>query len=324
MRDRIPLCGHFFCEYRDCSISTNKKSVIANTKNAFELRYMRWDYFCRSSNPPPEYLKSVTKIVDYIASSQYYKNERLMRSHGMDMDDFKNIILVQCVSFHGVSSFENNPKAKKAFVDYYVEKNKKKPSSGEIQKKDNYRLMDFLRQRISDFFTILKKEGKEQPGSNLAVTYKKDLSDFNEGELVDTSHPERYGWKKIKPIEYKALKEVLIESGGQPLVIGNTVYRVFDYSSYVDSMEEPSINGAMNLITTTENPEQVLIKKEGGGISFEGMQNRIDSIIRNGDPAQIKRQINKIVKNPKEYDLDKSTVLMLKSMVSDGILRSNI
>jgi hypothetical protein len=207
------------------------KSKRINTKDHFELRYLRWDHLVRAENPKDEGIfEENRKTVEVYANRYYMKYEELLRLNSLDADDLKNIIRCFIVSYNGLWSFSANPEKLEKFKAQFVKQEGVEPSPSIIYKKNNSNMMSYIEQKLDDMVNVFRIKNKEQAGYFSDEFYK--IGTRASREQLDLpsfgSTPSKNGWQKLSKKEYFELKPILMQIGrGQSKRINNHFYKSF-------------------------------------------------------------------------------------------------
>ena len=231
MRQTPTVCGHIGCDHTRCLRVPNAKKKRINTKDNFELRYLRWDYFVKTSNPKDEKIFDKNKAtIDNYSRKFMNKHEELISLNSLDIDDLKNIIRCYIVSFDGLWSFTAKPDKLEEFKQKCLKECGYLPTQEMIDKKNNSNMMSFIDQKLQDMMNVFRIKNRNQVGFYSNDFYKircdadpakMNLSSYDE-------NPIKCGWIKITPKEYLALKGVLLQvKNNQSYKIGLWVYKSF-------------------------------------------------------------------------------------------------
>jgi len=182
-----------------------------NSKDNFELVYIRHRYFRNSKNPSDSRMLRFQEMAHNIARKQYYMNVRMFKGVGMEVNDLKSIAMVHVVSFISMSGLHENPKLMVKFLsDHKKLKGKTSvPNDKDIFLREAYNLSRFLKQRFFEMVKVCRSKNYNVRGS---VSYKgffketehadKDVSDLQLKQQYNF-----YGYVKITETEFKRLKK---------------------------------------------------------------------------------------------------------------------
>lgn len=242
MRNLPSVCGHFWCDHRNCTQKHSNKPKRINTKDHFELRYLRWDYFVRTNNPKNENIfHENRKTIDNYAVKYFLKYEDLLRLNSLDMDDLKNIIRCFIVSYDGLWSFDADAEKLERFREKFFKEEGCYPSPEILSKKNNSNMMSFIEQKLDDMINVFRIKNKDQAGFYSDEFFKIGAKVSKEKINLPSfgSNPTKEGWKKVSKKEYFELKPLLMQIGKDKAQrIGNYFYKSFmSGGQIVDSKE---------------------------------------------------------------------------------------
>jgi len=299
MREFFPLCGHFFCN-ETCTFSTEAPAITrVSSKDTFELRYLRWDYMVGAENPPDSYLHSVERIIEYMARQHFGRISRMLRSQSMDIDDLKNILRSLCIGFWGKYSIQGNEVARQRMLKSMEGKNY---TEADLIKKDNYKLMAFLKQRIQEFRSIFSSKNKSDPAQEGLTMYRISKRQFEKKLCQIPIDPVIEGWEKV-PVEL--YKEIIPKfKDGEVLDFGGYIY----YSHLVDCLVY-GLEEFDKLESTYLNPEDQFQEDETFVVMGDGSDEALDGLCKRLRYTRNKRKLLKAVaEKPEQYGINKAIV----------------
>jgi len=180
----------------------NKK---INSKENFELVYIRHKYFRKSTNPTNERLRQFEEMICNISDKIYMRNIMVFKTVGFEKDDLRNIARIHTISFISMSGLAENPKLMEEFVKKHksIFGKDSEPSKYDIFKREAYNLSRFLNQRIQEVARFSKGKNEGIRGTKNYRRFYAGRTDKNPSDLELFSNHEAYGYKKITEQEYK-------------------------------------------------------------------------------------------------------------------------
>ena len=185
----------------------DKKRI--NSKNEFELCYIRHRYFRKVKyNPTEEEMKPYQSIINRMAKTTYYTYRHLFIIVGFEIEDIVNIGLVHLVNFLGLFSIHKRHEKYSDFSAKHKEKYSKPPSKEDLLNKNKANLTMFIKQRMEDLIRICRQKAKNVRGipvEECATFYGQNPPPENRYELLEDN--EEYGFKKIDLSIFKKIKK---------------------------------------------------------------------------------------------------------------------
>jgi len=180
-----------------------------NSKDFFELVYLRHRYFRKSENPRPGRLEKYEKTIQSIASNMYYKNSGTFKAVGFEREDLENIARVHTVSFFYLSGLEENPDKYEAFRKRHKKKygNTSEPDENDVFRKETYDLVKFLYQRMQETVNFSNGKIKNIRGTSDLRGYFIGNGKFKPSDFDLIKFYKNYGFEKISEKEYKKLEK---------------------------------------------------------------------------------------------------------------------
>lgn len=235
-----------------------------NYKDHFELRYLRWDYLIKTTNPSNDVLKSKEAIVRYCAHRAFSKYAYEFSFMGMDIDDVENICRTYTVSYLGLYSSSINAQVRDRHSKKLKQANpERSPSAKEMERNDNKSLISFLDQRLKDCAYVFRQRSKGQAGfSYYTVFVQKHGNEWPDDESLISS-PAKYGWEKVSWKNFVKIRDMFFSIiPGYAVEIEGKIYRVaasdtsLVYSNHLfgDLFDTPN--------NSPLTPEEEMIKSE--------------------------------------------------------------
>jgi len=252
-----------------------------------------------AENPPDSYLKSVERMIEYMAKQHFGRVARMFRSQSMDIDDLKNILRALCIGYYGKYSVQGNQKARDKMLKSMEGK---EYTEEDLIKKDNYRLMSFLKQRIQEFRDIFNSKNKSDPAQEGLTMYRISSRQFEKNLCRIPINPTAEGWKKVPVALYQEIAPKFKD--GDVLDFGGYVY----YSHLVDclvyGMEEFD-----KLESTYLNPEEQSLEDETFVVMGDGSDESLDRLCKRLRGAKNKRALmSAVARKPESYGLNRAIV----------------
>lgn len=262
---------------RDLHDSDIVDNMKINSKDFFELVYLRHCYFRKSKNPSPKRLKQFEQTICNISNKFYFKNIKVFEQLGFGLDDIKNISRVHTVSFLSISGFKENPEK----ISLFIKEHKKKygqhsePTKLDFFKKECYNLSRFLRQRLTEVVRFSKLKCKNIRGTADQKAFFKGKTGKDPSDIDLIQNPHAYGFEKIKKIEYEEIlkkcntknKSKFKDNEGNVIrsvcIKGKVLTKDCIKNTYID----PRCNGNYS------SPEDILIDIEENNIKYLEMIN---------------------------------------------------
>jgi hypothetical protein len=190
------------------SLDVNMK---VDYKEEFELVLMRWRYLLKSPNPPSEVFKEYSKTLNSVSKRMWYSFKYAFSVAGYDYNDVRALADVYLVAYYGIFSLRNNPDELKRFKETYKRKNKVEtdPTDEEVTKKDHNNFVSFLTQRLEEAGKICSQKNRNIRGTD---GYREAFIGDAEVQVSDEvlrSHPETFGYRKLKKKELDAYSAIL-------------------------------------------------------------------------------------------------------------------
>lgn len=180
---------------------------FVSTKNEFELTYLRWRYFMRTSNPSDELIRQYEKAAYKVAKEEFNQNYETMKTCGLEIEDVCNIALVHLVSYLGCYSLQfskdGQAKAKeKSTTQLYPEE--------EIKRKDLSNMIIFIRQRMKDLVRVFRQKNKNVLGENhIAALFQLIDTEVPCTDFELLKSPKKYGYRAVTPSQYRQIRTKL-------------------------------------------------------------------------------------------------------------------
>jgi hypothetical protein len=197
-----------------------------NSRNEFELCYLRHQYFRRVKyNPTEKEMKPFTHISGYLSKNTYNIYKNLFISVGLEFDDVKNIALVHLVSFLGLFAMQKMPEKLKDFSEKFYSIQGRNPNKMDILDKDQANFTLFMKQRMGDLVRVCRQKARNIKGTPVEEFYyycgptkpPKVLR-----ELL--KNYEKLGFKKLDSAIYKSIKKRVGSIFGMSFVFDGNYY----------------------------------------------------------------------------------------------------
>lgn len=204
-------------------------------KTHLELRYLRWDYLVKSENPTDQEMKSKEKIVKYCAGRAMKRNGHDFAFMGMTVEDIENIARAHVVSYLSLYSVYADKKKKSR----YISRAKKRKDPKTLSKMDNYSLISFLEQRLTECAFVVRQYCRGEAGFTYYFVYKRLAGNSwpSDDELIEKKSFD--GWERVPWTEFSKIKNNFPSMvPGFSKELGGILYRVVSPSSYLVYAED--------------------------------------------------------------------------------------
>jgi hypothetical protein len=197
-----------------------------NSKDEFELCYLRHRYFRRVSfNPTIKDMEPYQRIAIKLATKSFFTYRPLLILVGLEKEDLINIANVHLVSFLGLFSLEKMPTKYEEFVKTFSRYQSQAPKKDDLLDKNKANFTLFLKQRMEDLIRICRQKAKNIKGFSVEgffYCYGPKLPSKNSQDLV--KNYERLGFKKLDASVYKSIKKRAEVFDNSPFIFGNNYY----------------------------------------------------------------------------------------------------
>lgn len=275
-------------------------------ENAFELRYLRWDYLVRVPNPKPGVMEKFEKITSIMASNAFRKYRAEFLFQGMALEDVTNIARCFTVAFLGLYSFEAKPEKLDRFREQLRKQGQDGSDEAAIHKKQVYNLMAFLEQRLQECAFIFRQKSKESAGFSIPRTFVQVRPGFwpTDSELM--KDPTRYGWQVLSYLQYSAIRSKLASiSIGESIEVDGKLYRIVSdknmllYNEMVDRDEiyaQPEFSGptALDILLEVEEKgiKKTSVRTNSGRITLAlSKEDRLDRLASKYKKASLEQKL---------------------------------
>lgn len=130
-----------------------------NTKDSFELCYLRHQYFRRAKyNPTEAEMQPYMYIVTNLTKNTFFTYINLFNSVGLQQDDVLNIGMVHLVSFLGLYSLDH---LKEKFAEWELKfwiNESKQPQEKDVLQKNKANFTMFFKQRMEDLVRVCRQK----------------------------------------------------------------------------------------------------------------------------------------------------------------------
>lgn len=196
------------------------------SKNEFELCYLRHQYFRRVKyNPTESDMKPFAHIARYWSRKTFFIYSKLFYLVGLECEDIINIANVHMVSFIGLFSLENRPEKFEEFSKTFERIHGIKPIHKDILEKNQAIFTLFLKQRMSDVVRVCRQKARNIKGIPFEECYfycgvKEPPK--NRRDLI--KNYEKLGFKKLDVAIYKSVKKKAGSIFGSTFKFANHYY----------------------------------------------------------------------------------------------------
>jgi len=233
-----------------------------NSKEQFELCYLRHKYIRKVNYNPSEYeMRPYQWILEHTSKNTFYMYNMLFQVVGLYLEDIINISRVHLVSFLGLFALEKMPKKMKAFKLLILQKYNRSATKEDILQKNKADFTLFLKQRMEDLVRICRQKARNIKGlpiEEYAVFTGTKRPPKVIKDLIDNY--EIFGYKKIDTSIFKSIRKKLNKKQEGPIYfINNSWYICVPLDK--KSLELVDFSGAgLNPHDNIHNmtPEQVL------------------------------------------------------------------
>lgn len=250
-----------------------------NSRDYFELVYMRHKYFRRTENPAPGRLEQFEEMLVNISNKMYVKNIEVFKTVGFEMEDLQNIARIHTVSFIGMSGVYENPDKMKAFVKLHKNKfgKESEPTKMDIFKHECYNLARFLNQRMQEVARFSKIKNANIRGTRNQKRFYIGTPRNNPDDLELFENPKYYGYERITEKKFnKLLKENNPNDKYAFLTNDNKLVRaVYIRGSVLNSNDVENTHMDPRINHYYKDPEESLIEEEEYAIAIEKMNKRL-------------------------------------------------
>lgn len=179
-----------------------------NTKDDFELCYLRHQYLRRSAHNPSEgEIAPYLPIIQNQARKTFVINASLFISIGMDIECIVNIGRVHATSFLNLFTMEKQPEKMEKFIDTHVKKKGREPDLFDVGEKNKANFTYFIKQRYEDLVRICKQKVRNVDG-----VASEDFVAFSGKEPPRYPHRllkefSQLGFRKLDPSVFRTIKK---------------------------------------------------------------------------------------------------------------------
>lgn len=248
------------------------------SKNEFELCYLRHQYFRRVKyNPTEADMKPFAHIAAHLAKNTFFVYRNLFHTVGFESEDLVNIANVHLVSFLGLFSMEKMPDKYKEFCATYKRLHHEKPEESDILDKNQANFTLFLKQRMEDVVRVCRQKARNIKGLPTEECYyycSSKLPPKNRRDLI--KNYEKLGFKKLDTAVYKSIKKRAGTIYGSTFKFGDLYYVAVPLdkkSLSLDDFSGAGIDPRDSLHNMT--PEEVYFNLEDTSL-WEKRQNEFD------------------------------------------------
>jgi len=236
-----------------------------NTRDDFELCYLRHQYIRRSTyNPTVKDMKPYFHITAMCAQKTFFMYRPLFLLIGLEKEDISNIARMHLVSFLGLFSLEKMPSKYTEFVEHFKEVQECKPQKVDILDKNQANFTLFLKQRMEDLVRICRQKVKNIKGFTADGFYYYYGPKAPPKRLFDlVRNYEKLGFRKLDSAVYKSIKKRAGVFDNSIFMVGDNYYIAVPIPK--KSLTIDDLNGAgMNPRDTLHNmdPEAVYFTLE--------------------------------------------------------------
>ena len=266
-----------------------------NTKESFELCYLRHQYFRRVNyNPTEKDMQPYTSIAALLANKTFFTYRSLLLLVGLEKEDVVNIANVHLVSFLGLFSLEKMPEKYNEFVNVFQKYADHKPKKSDILNKNQANFTLFLKQRMEDLVRVCQQKArniKGIPAEGFFYYCGPTLPPKRTEELI--KNYERLGFRKLDSSVFKSIKKKAGIFDDSTFLFGDTYYITVPIQK--KSLTEEDFNGADISPRDTlhnMNPEEIYFSLEDTHM-WEQRQETFDNKTSGAKANIIRRFIKK-------------------------------
>lgn len=198
-----------------------------NSKNEFELCYMRHQYLRRVTyNPTQAEMAPYEKIITHLAKNTYYMYKNLFMLVGFEVEDVINIARIHLVSFLGLYKLDKVPNKLIDFLEVHWKKHIREANEEDIENKDRANMTMFMKQRMEDVVRVCRQKArniKGMPVEEFYVYYGPKRPPKESWVLLEDH--EKYGFRKLDMGSFKTIKRrQKIKSNDEPFKFAGNWY----------------------------------------------------------------------------------------------------
>lgn len=139
-----------------------------NSKNEFELCYIRHRYLRRTTrNPSAEEMAPYENIVKKMSAKTYFTYKPLFDIIGFEQQDVVAIGNIHIVNFLGLFAIEVMPGKLDAFRASFITSNMNEPTEEDILAKNKANFTMFIKQRMEDVVRICRQKARNIKGTQV-------------------------------------------------------------------------------------------------------------------------------------------------------------
>jgi hypothetical protein len=250
----------FLRKLDDIEIGKEKK---INSKDYFELVYLRHRYFRKSTNPSPERLQEFEEIICNISDKIYRRNILIFKIVGFENEDIRSIGRINAVSFISMGGLKENPHLMEKFIVDHKNKygTNSEPGKRDIFLRESYNISKYLNQRLQEVATFCEVKSGNIIGDKSRKKYFIGNPNKNPSDDSLLISPEAFGYKTITKTEFEKLIKKQNPGNKNRFITDNgcvvrVVFKKADHA-VAEVFYENSKDNEFNL-----NPEDLLIRKE--------------------------------------------------------------
>jgi hypothetical protein len=186
---------------------TEIDNIKINSKDHFELVYLRHRYFRKSTNPTAARLGEFEEMICNISDKIYLRNITVFKTLGMEMDDLRNIGRIHTVSFISMGGIKENPDLFEQLRVQHKAKygNHSEPGDKDIFLKEHYNLSRFLNQRLQEVAKFSKNKNENIRGTRSYRNFYIGNSEKDPEDMDLIKNYKDHGYSKITESEYKKI-----------------------------------------------------------------------------------------------------------------------
>jgi len=235
-----------------------------NSKNEFELCYIRHQYFRKTKyNPSEEQMAPYMGIIKNLTRKTFWMYHGLFQAVSFDIEDMISIGQIHLVNFLGLFALEQSQEKMDNFLASFFKKTVTEATPQDILSKNKANFTMFLKQRMEDVVRVCRQKSKNVKGVPVQENYMfvgVQQPPRSLRELL-VNH-EKYGFKKLhlglfRSIKKKAkTKESIFQFNGMWYVAVPLEKRNLTFNDFAGADMDPYDN------IHNMNPEQLFSSRE--------------------------------------------------------------
>lgn len=297
----------------------NDKKI--NSKDEFELCYMRHQYFRKVEfNPTEKEMSPYRKIIEHMSKNTFYTYRYLFNLVGMGLDDITAIGKIHLVNYLGLFSIDES-RNKRKFDEFVVKFQGKHlgnlPTDYDILSKNKSDYTLFMRQRFTDLVRICQQKAKNIKGARVDEYSPFSGKNPPPSELRDLLEDhDKWGYRKIDNVAYKAARR-RAKAKKVPVFILDAIWYVAVPLEHRNLTVLDFAGAGIDPYESlhNQNPEQLLQKRESEK-SFDKKRKKYKNYSKEDKAKVIKLFIEKNAESP---HFQKEIVIAKKMLRKMGV-----